>query len=268
MTTYVPTDAYDMSQIVYNIGFANDITLAITDSTYSFMGGGIPDVLQNIRAIISKDSYNNNSIVPNIDSITALNTACRTLEKTIASSWTTALNPVLNALDTYVTAQTGSSFRNWYNASTDNRTINVGNSAGTWSGEYLYFQKLWRQVKNNELIVVLDSMTNTTGSWAHTNENSSMLNEILLETPMAIRAGSTNNRSHNIGANPIIVNVLLTHLSGSTEVATIHIPANTVAGTVFPIVSSTTGSTNKFVSLSVSSITGGTDGDVVEFWVA
>lgn len=177
------------------------------------------------------------------DDLISLESSLRALEKTVPN----AVNPVLYAsiaaLETYFKAETGSTFRTYWNSKTTDSTITFTDN----------FRTLWRRAKNEELIVKLGDVTRSGGVWPGTLSNTKTItNPSLLE----VRTGSL------IGAASIIVNVTAVKADNTTDLLTLTIPAAAPSGTSYSI-----GGNVKYASVSAISITGGTNGDVVAVWI-
>ena len=266
MTNYIPTDVPDMIQIVSNLhGIYGFLKFSVGNYGYP----GIPASLEAARALVSQDAYNiESNYTTSIDNANAFIAACTTVEKSIATSWATALNPILIALDTYVTAQTGQSFKYWYDSSTDNRMlVAVANDqSGIWSGVE-DFRNLWRVAKGTELIAIHDSWVRSEGNWNRKYGNNVPINNFYVDTPMEIRAGNTYTRSGTT-INDIYINLTLQKADNTYEVSVVTVPAGTAYGTKFPLISSNPVSKSEYVTLNDWVIYGGSDGDCFEIWSA
>jgi len=266
MTNFIPTDVPDMIQIVSDLHGAYGF-LQFCVGNYGFPG--IPACLEAARSLVSQDAYNAGSnYTSSIDNANAFINVCATVEKSIPSSWATSLNPILIALDTYVTAQTGHSFKDWYDSSTDNRMlVAVTNSQnGSWSN-YESFRTLWRVAKGTELIAIHDSWVHAEGSWNRTYGNSTPINNFYVDTPMEVRVGNTFTRSGTT-TNDIYINLYLQKADNNFEVSVVTIPAGTAYETKFPLISSNPTSKSEYVALNQWQISGGADGDCFEIWSA
>lgn len=168
------------------------------------------------------------------------------LEGTLKTALDGALASSVTSANTFITSSTGSSFRDWFNATTTERTLAHSTD---------YFRDLWRRTRNEELIVKLSTYTKSAGSWGSVAGKSIQLSSLL-----EVRTGT----SAAIGAANIIVNVYFKQADGTstTSPATLTIDAATAAGTKYAL-----GGTTKYYGIYSATISGGTNGDVVEFWL-
>lgn len=168
------------------------------------------------------------------------------LEGTLKTALDGALASSIVSANTFITSSTGSSFREWFNGTTGARTLTHTTD---------YFRDLWRRTRGEELIVKLSTYTRTAGSWGAVAGKS-----IQLPSLLELRTGT----SAAIGASNIIVNVYFTQINGTstTSPATLTIDASTAAGTRFSL-----GGTTRYYGIYSATISGGTNGDVVEFWL-
>lgn len=169
-----------------------------------------------------------------------------TLEGTMKSALDAALSAAVTSANTYITASTGSSFRDWFNGTETERTLSHSSDN---------FRTLWRRVRSEELIVKHLTYTKSAGSWGSTAGKS-----IQLASLFEVRTGSGGA----IGAAAIVLNIYMTLADGSSAAApiTVTIDAGTDEGTRISI-----GGTTKYYGISSVLVSGGTNGDVVEFWL-
>lgn len=180
---------------------------------------------------------------------TYLNTyeaAMLSLEGTLKTALDGALSTSVTSANAFITSSTGSSLRDWFNATTSERTLAHATD---------YFRDLWRRTRGEELVVKLSTYTKSAGSWGAVAGKS-----IQLPSLLEVRTGT----SAAIGASNIIVNVYFTQADGTstTSPSTLTIDADTAAGTRFSI-----GGSTRYKGVYSVAISGGANGDVIEFWL-
>lgn len=180
------------------------------------------------------------------DDVNTFETSLRTLEKSMVTIVQPAVAAAITACQTFIYAQTGSNFRDYYNSTASNKTF-------TSNTNFEYFRTAWRRVRSEELIVRIGSITKASGSWpASLTADKSFT----LPTYLEVRTGSL------IGAAAITINLVCVKADATSDLITLTIPAATASGTRYSI-----GSTTKYVSISSVALTGGTNADVVEVWL-
>lgn len=170
--------------------------------------------------------------------------AMRTIEKSMPTIVKGQLNNVAKGMDTYFIAQTGSKFR-----------VYAESLGVTWADT---FRTLWRRSMAEEIIVPLGHIIKSGGAWPGSLTADKALGT--LDVAMALRTGITAA----IGAAAITVNITLTRSTGTSDLVVVTIPANTPANSVIAL----TGGTSKWVSVFSIAVTGGTNADRIEVWVA
>lgn len=168
------------------------------------------------------------------------------LEGTLKTTLDGALATSVSSANTFITSSTGSSLRDWFNGTTTERTLTHTTD---------YFRDLWRRTRSEELIVKLSTYTKSAGSWGASAGKS-----IQIPSLLEVRTGT----SAVIGSSNIIVNVYFTQADGTstTSPTTLTIDAATAAGTRFSI-----GGNTRYKGVYSAAISGGTNDDVIEFWL-
>lgn len=180
------------------------------------------------------------------DALNTYETAMRALEKDIVTRVQPAVAASITATQTYFTTQTGVNFRDYFNGTVNTKTF-------SYTTDFERFRSAWRRVRSEELIVRIGSVTRTGGSWPGTlTADRSFTLPSLLE----VRTGSL------IGAAAITLNLVCVRADNTSDLIVLSIPASTVLGTRYSI-----GGTQKYVSVSVVTASGGTNNDVIEVWL-
>jgi hypothetical protein len=179
------------------------------------------------------------------DNILALATSLRGSERTMMEYLETTLEDSVNALDTYFNATVGTGMRAYYTGLAAATTVN-------WN---VNFRKLWRRIKQEELVIALASASNSAGTWTVSYD----ADGIELPSVVTIRTEAL------VGASDIIVTLVLDVDDTTTATIGINIPSETVADTAFVVRNTLY---NEFIGVSSMTITGGTNGDSIKLWIA
>jgi hypothetical protein len=180
------------------------------------------------------------------DDLNTYETSMRTLEKDLVTRVQSAVAAAITATQTYFLAETGVNFRDYFDGTTGGKTF-------TYSTDFGRFRTAWRRVRNEELIVPIGSVTKSTGVWPSSLTPDQSFS---LPTLLEVRTGSL------IGAASITLNLICVRSDNTNDLITLTIPANTADGTRYAI-----GGTQKYVSVTTVTASGGTNGDVLEVWL-
>jgi hypothetical protein len=189
------------------------------------------------------------------DSTSTLLKSFRTNEGTLTSALSSSLTAYQTALDNYFISITTKTLRNYFTGLDSNgltpAVLNV-----SWSENYRRFH---RNIKNEELIVKLYSLTNTGGTWGSLTSVSSVLG--MIGATLEVRLASDSTQVSSV--TPIILNVVPIKADGTNDATIVlTIPVNSAANAQI------TFSTNKYIGISsVTVASGGSAGNKVEFWV-
>ena len=175
------------------------------------------------------------------DDGSAFETILRTAETGLTKRLSDSLVASAVAAETYIQAQKGVKFRDWFKTGV------------TWNAG---FRALWRYAMREEIIVRLGTLSRGSSAFASYSETSPTT--IAIDSLLELRTAS----DAAIGAADIILTLVCQKANGSTELATITVPALTPANTAFPV--NTTSKYKRIVSITA---TGGTSGDDLEVWV-
>lgn len=225
------TDYSNMQSITTAMGIADAQAQALVDPNNSASALS--------KAISIRHTVTAQKADADFDSATALEQSMRSVERSLPTSAGALTQSLATALSSYVTAQTGTSLRLYYKS-----------GAVAFTDQ---FRALWRRVQKEELIVkVAHAACGTSNAWGAMAQDAA----ISLGTPLEIRVPAL------IGAAAITVNATLTKASGGSDLVTVTIPLATPAASSFTLA----GPTGKYVGVSAVTLTGGTQGDTLEFW--
>jgi len=199
--------------------------------------------------------YDNLKSETNFDALTSMLSTVRTLENAMPTNTKNLLVSAASALNTFYTAQFGSTFKSYYK-----NAYAVMNSSNVWTEN---FRALWRHAIKEELSVRIGSSTKTSGSWpALTADKTISLNSTLV---VKNKFEITQNKVPG-GLNAFLVTVNATNEAGATTTVSVSIPVGTAADTETTISTVSASLFNGITSIVVGS-SYGADGDVLEFWV-
>jgi hypothetical protein len=180
------------------------------------------------------------------DDLNTYETSMRTLEKDLVTRVQPAVAAAITATQTYFLAETGVNFRDYFDGTTGGKTF-------TYSTDFGRFRTAWRRVRSEELIVPIGSVTRSGGVWPGSLTPDQSFS---LPTLLEVRTGSL------IGAASITLNLICVRADNTNDLIALTIPANTADGTRYAI-----GGTQKYVSVTTVTASGGTNGDVLEVWL-
>ncbi|MBS1722743.1 MAG: hypothetical protein JSS66_07010 [Armatimonadetes bacterium] len=231
--------------------------MALTDASAiltisNAMGAAYASLLSTLDTGVSSSCLSKVAVVrQNIDSqqaeadfdaATTWFSAVRTDEEALPALIHGALGVSVEAANTYFVSETDSDFKTYWHARDTAHTVAFSND----------FRSLWRQVREEELCVSLYTLTRGSSLWV----GAVGVSGITLPSVLELRTTSV------IGAASITATATLTQEDGTIDVVVVSIPAATAAHTIYALNSTTT-----YVSGTLSA-TGGTNGDVLELWVA
>lgn len=180
------------------------------------------------------------------DDLNTYETSMRALEKDLITRVQPAVAAAITATQTYFLAETGVNFRDYFDGTTGGKTF-------SYSTDFTRFRTAWRRVRSEELIVPIGSVTRSGGVWpgSLTADQSFSLPSLL-----EVRTGSL------IGAAAITLNLTCVRADSTNDLITLSIPAGTADGARYAI-----GGTQKYVSVTTVTASGGTNADVLEVWL-
>lgn len=253
----------DMLKLGWKLGEADDLLVGQLVVT-----GGDDTAYEHVKAARTyvRSTAGTSFLTDYANSIT-LASAFNTILSTMTSNLNGTLTAAVTALNTYCTTVNGASFKSWFQ---DIRLNNVtaatepSDETYTWPNE---FRALWRRVRNEELMVRVSTIHNTSDVWAVTADDGTHYNSrsLVIPTAMVLYVGNTVGGSDPItgtitfdtkdaGGNALTVVIPLSAFTNPTG-----IPVATAAATVYTIALGTTYTT--FTGVNSISLTGGTDGD-------
>jgi hypothetical protein len=222
-------DTSQLQSITDALGLADANLQATLDlNTSTTAAAKVKSVRELIRAQASDTD---------IDPAVTWQAAIRSLEKSLSNQVNPILGSACRAMEAYYVAQTGQKTRLYFK---------------TFTGWSENFRKLWRRTLNEELVVRLGTITKASGSWGAFTADK----DIDLDTELEVRTASL------IGNTSISLTLSLSRAAGSNVSVSLTIPANTPNATVFSI----TGAALRYNGVTSTTVTGGTNGDVLAVW--
>jgi hypothetical protein len=233
----------------YVIGMASKPTLADTIYTNSYEANFFN------RLILGDVLAENDITDADTDATSTLLKSFRTSEATFLSNLTSSLTAYQTALDAYFTSITTKTMRNYFTGLDSNglspAVLNVA-----WSENY---RRFYRNIKNEELIVKLYSITNTGGTWGSLVNTNPVLG--MIGTTLEIRVASDSTQVSSSMA--IVVNLVPIKTDGTNDATiVVTVPVNSASNAQISI------NTNKYIGVSSLTIaSGGSAGNKLEVWV-
>ena len=198
------------------------------------------------KLTLARQTILSNITESDFDNADTLLAAARAIELSLPTTVAPILNNVPKALAAYFKSQYNSTIKAYFKP-------NIVAGSFTWDSNFITF---WRRAQAEELTQKLGTIINTAGTWGSLSMGASISLNTALEILVASNATTTVSMT---------VTAVLTTVAGQNQVCTITIPVGTPVGTTFALSNANATTFNGVSSFAVS---GGSNGDILQVWVA